>query len=374
MTIQRLTTDHLRIPLPRTSRIALTAPRPRPFDHVELILVHLETANGVSGLGLTYTLGPGAAAIRSLIDTELAPLIRGEDPHATDRLFRCVESRFAATTGFRGLVARAYCAIDIALWDLRAKAADVPLAQLLGHAKSAAGFVVSPVAVGNNDPQEVLQAAKTLLQQGATGLRVEMTNTEDLQSQADQLREIQDQLGADIWLGVAAAGRFDLATALALSHFFDDIGVDLFEDPLPDHDHTGYQRLCHKAEIPIAVGSHFDAPEQFWAVIRAGDIRVIRPDVCRLGGITPLVSIARVAEAFDVAVMPVRLPEVGVHLACGLPVVPHVDYVPWFQELFPAALRIERGKIVPAPEPGLGLQLHEPTAALFRVNGAQRSE
>ena len=111
-------------------------------------------------------------------------------------------------------------------------------------------------------------------------------------------------------------------------------------------------------ETPLAVGSGFGSREAFFRVIRAGHVRTIRPDVCRLGGITPLLKIAAVAEAFHVAVSPVRLPEVGVHLACGLGVVSHVDSVSWFRDVFTGGPRIEGGKIVPPTEPGLGLAVN----------------
>src|SRR5438067_1231685 len=131
MKITRLTTDHLRVPLGKPSRVSLTEPKSAAAEAVDVVLVHLETDSGIRGLGLTYTLGPGAAAIRSLIDTEFSPLIAGEDPRDAERLFARAESRFRAT-GFGGLAARAYCAIDVALWDAKAKAASVPLAKLLG--------------------------------------------------------------------------------------------------------------------------------------------------------------------------------------------------------------------------------------------------
>jgi L-alanine-DL-glutamate epimerase-like enolase superfamily enzyme len=102
-------------------------------------------------------------------------------------------------------------------------------------------------------------------------------------------------------------------------------------------------------------------------VIRSGLVRTIRPDLCRLGGITPLLKIAAVAEAFQVAVSPVRLPEVGIHLACGLHSVPHVDHVTWFTELFTSGPRIESGKLVPNTEPGLGIGANEDITAKWRV-------
>ena len=92
-----------------------------------VVLVHLETDAGDTGLGFTYTLGPGAGAIRALVDAELSPLVAGEDPRDADRLFAKAESRFRAT-GFAGLAARAYCAVDVALWDVKARSAGVAFA------------------------------------------------------------------------------------------------------------------------------------------------------------------------------------------------------------------------------------------------------
>ena len=365
MKLTRITTDHLRVPLGKPSRVSLTDPKPAAPDAVDVVLVHLETDSGVRGLGFTYTLGPGDAAIRALIDTELSPVVVGEDSRDTDRLFARAESRFR-TSGFGGLAARAYCAIDVALWDAKAKAAGVPLAKLLGNAKPGAAFVVSDAAVAGRDATEALKAAKPLLKQGAVGVRVEV-GAGDVQADAERVRAIQDGLGEDGWIAVAAESRFDLSTALALTHFFEDVGVDVFEDPIPAADAVGYEKLARLAEVPIAVGATFDTRDAFFRVIREGTIRTIRPDVCRLGGITPLLKVAAVAEAYHVAVSPVRMPEVGVHLACGLAPVPHVDSVSWFRDVFTGGPGIDGGKMSPSAQPGLGLSVNEDGAAKCRA-------
>src|SRR5262245_46714490 len=138
MHVTKVTTDRLRIPLGKPTRIPLSDPKPAAApDAVELILVHLETDAGLAGLGFCSTFGPGGGAIRSLIEGELAPLIAGEDPRDTDRLFAKVEGHFRPV-GFAGLAARAHSAIDIALWDIKAKAAGVPLFKLLGGVRPAA--------------------------------------------------------------------------------------------------------------------------------------------------------------------------------------------------------------------------------------------
>ena len=289
----------------------------------------------------------------------------GEDVRDADRLFARAEARFRAV-GFAGLAARAYSAIDIALWDAKAKAAGVPLAKLLGGAKPAAAFVVSDAATAGRDAADALKIAKPFLKLGAVGVRVEVGGG-DVQADAERVREIQDGLGDDGWIAVTADGRFDLSTALALTHFFEDVGVDVFEDPIPAADAIGYDKLARLAEVPLAVGATLDSRDAFFRIVRDGAVRTIRPDVCRLGGITPFLKVAAVAEAFHVAVSPVRLPEVGVHLACGLACVPHVDAVSWFKDVFAGGATVAGGKMVPAAAPGLGLSVNEENAAKWRV-------
>ncbi len=359
MKVTQVIADHLRIPFGKPSRIPLSDPKPVTPDGVDLVLVRLATDTPIAGVGLAYLLGSGAAAVCSLIADELAPLVIGEDPQDTDRLFAKAESRFRAV-GFAGLAARAYSALDIALWDIKAKAAGVPLFQLLGGARPAAPFFVSDLT------GDVLKFAKPLLKQGAMGVRIEIGGG-DVQADAERVREISDGLGDEAWVGVAADGRFDLGTAQALAHFFEDIGVDWFEDPIPAADEVGYAKLAGLMETPLAIGSGFASREAFFRVIRAGHIRTIRPDIGRLGGVTPVLKIAAVAEAFHVAVSPVRLSEVNVHLACGLGVVPHVDAVSWFKDVFEGGPAMEGGKLVPPAEPGLGLAINEAAAAKFRV-------
>lgn len=358
MKVTRLTTDHLRVPLGKQTRIPLSDPPPAAPEAADLVLARLETDAGVSGLGFAPVPGPGGATVRSLVDAELAALVVGEDPRDTERLLAKVESHFRPV-GFAGLAARAYSAVDVALWDAKARAAGVPLFRLLGAARPAAPFFVSDLT------GDVVKAARPLMKQGATGVRIEIGG--DVQADAERVREISDGLGDDAWVGVAAGGRFDLGTAQALAHFFEDVGVDWFEDPIPAADEVGYAKLANRMETPLAVGSSFASREAFFRVIRAGHVRTVRPDVGRLGGITPLLKVAAVAEAYQVAVSPVRMPEVGVHLACGLGAVSHVDSVSWFKDVFDGGPRVEGGKLLPSVEAGLGLALNEDAAAKWRV-------
>src|SRR5262249_38840178 len=161
----------------------------------------------------------GAAAVRSILENDLALLLTGQDPRDTDRLFTRVAASFRHSS-FEGFPARAYCALDLACWDLKAKAVKLPLFQMLGNIRDSATFVASDVALAGRDAGEALRLAKPRLKQGAMGLRVEVGQG-DVQADADRVREIQEGLGDGGWVSVAASERFDLGTAQALMHFFE---------------------------------------------------------------------------------------------------------------------------------------------------------
>jgi L-talarate/galactarate dehydratase len=361
MTITRVETIHLSLPAAR-SRLSLTDPAPLPTD---VIAVQLHTDSDETGLGFTVA-AAGSRAVRQLIEGEFALLLTGENPLESERHFARAQARFRAA-GWPGLAARAYAAIDIALWDLRAKAAGLPLYQLIGGARSSASCFAGDLAPLGTDAQQTVRAARPLVDQGVLGVAVEVGGG-DVQLDADRVQQVRDGLGESAWLGIAADGRYDLATALAMAHFYEeDVGIDWIDFPIPVEDRVGYQRLAERMEVPLAVGSSFDDRDDFRRVLERGDARVLRPDPLRLGGITPVVKVAALAEAFAVLVVPYRLPEVGVHLASGLPNVPMAEWGSWLAGAFAEPVRPRDGRLVPAAKPGLGLALNSDAVERFRV-------
>jgi L-alanine-DL-glutamate epimerase-like enolase superfamily enzyme len=353
MKLTHLSIHSQRIAIPR-SRISLTeAPR---NDSVDFLAVELNTDSGLTGLGFTYTQGGGSAALRSLIEVDFAPQVIGENAHNPERITAKVRGKFESL-GWGGLLTRAYAAIDIALWDLRAKAAQLPLYQFLGGARGSAPCYVSDIARLDVDVADIVKQARPLLEQGVLGVLVEV-GSKDLQRDADRMEQLLEALGEAAWMGVTAQGRYDLGMALALAQFFrNEVAVDWFEEPLPADDHDGYQRLASRLETPLAVGSTFDSLASFREVLQRGEARILRPDVLQLGGITPFLKVAALAEAYHVTVAPYRLPEIGIHLACGLPNVQAVEYVSWLAPTFEEPVRIEKGQLAPRNVPGLGLNL-----------------
>lgn len=361
MNITRVETIHLALPAVRL-RVSLTEPSPAPNI---VIAVRLHTDTSHVGLGFTTTT-VGGRVLQTLLESELGPLVVGEDPATTEWLFGKAQGRLRSA-GWAGLAARAYAAIDIALWDLKAKSFGLPLYRLLGGNRPSAACFAGDLAGLGTEAHQTINAAQPLIGDGVLGVAVEVGGG-DVQLDADRVQQVRDGLGESAWLGVRADGRYDLGTALAMAHFYEeDVGIDWIDTPLPPDDRVGYQRLAERMEVPLAAGSSFDDRDTCRRVLDAGAVRVLRPDPLRLGGLTPLLKVAALAEAYHVSVVPHRLPEIGVHLACALPNVPLAEWGTWLGGAFAEPVVPRQGKLVPPDRPGHGLDLNADAVSQYRV-------
>ena len=348
MKITRVSVESHKVEAAKRGRVPIAAATKRSTG---VLLVRVETDAAVTGLGVAQLTGPGLAATQALIETELVALVVGESPWARDFLFGKVRHHFRAA-GFTGLPALGYSAIDIALWDCCGHAANVSVAELLGHATpGGVGFFASESGTGW-DAGEAAKRARAAIDTGAMGVRVEV-GTPDVEADADRIRDLHDALGESAWLGVAAGGRYDLSTALALAHFLEDQGVGSFEEPLPGDDLTGYRRLADRLEIPVALGGNFISVEQFVPVLCDGLARVVRPNIGRLGGITPVAEVARLAAKFHAVAAPVGPAVIAAHLGAGLAAVTMVERDELLAGLLSGGASVANGALVPAG-PGLG--------------------
>lgn len=363
MKITRVQTHllHVLLARPRASLAEMSAGR---LNHIVTLVVTLDTDAGLTGLGVAYALQSSGRALHAIAADDLAPLVVGEDPLDHERLGSKVYWRLQ-TVGRRGLVQQAYSAFDVALWDLKGKAANLPLYKLLGGARPAAPCYGADAGWLWMEPEEIVEAARPYVEQGV-GIKIKVGAAP--QEDADKVARVREALGDDTWLAVDANERYDFGTALALGHFFEeDVGCAWFEEPISCEDVEGHARLKAKLEIPLALGEMLFSRDEFIAYHDCGACDVFQPDVTRVGGITPWLKVAALAEGWHRPVSPHVLPEIGVHLCCGLPVVTMVEYMPWLFPLYENPPQITEGKLLPPDGPGLGLRLHADNLAKFQV-------
>jgi len=229
MRITQLESELLNIPLARP--IAVSADAGSRVDTVFLLVVHVDTDSGHRGLGFAYALRVGGRALKAVAEDDLALALIGEDPLDHERLAAKVHTRFQGT-GRVGLVAQAYSAVDLALWDLKGKVSGLPLYKLLGGARESTPTYAADAGWLWMSPEEIVEASRSYIDQGMMGIKVKVGNS-DPEVDAERVTRIRDALGDDVWLGVDANQRYDFSTALSMGHFFEEeIGADWFEEPI----------------------------------------------------------------------------------------------------------------------------------------------
>ena len=365
MRITRLDSQILRIPLERP----ITPPndhRGGRLDHVFVLIVHLATDAGHTGLGYAWTIQGGGRALKVVTDDDLAPLLVGEDPLDHERLAAKVYWRLQGV-GRSGLVPQAYSAVDLALWDLKGKAAGLPLYKLLGGAREAAPVYGSDCGWLWMTPEEIVQGARDYLKQGVMGIKMKIGHA-DPEDDASRLQKVFDVLGDDVWFTVDANQRYDYGKALLVGRFLDEeIRPDWFEEPLSCEDVEGHARLAAQIETPIALGETLYARDEFRHYLERNAVGIVQPDLTRVGGLTAFLKVAALAELHHRPVAPHLMPEVAVHLACGLPNVTMVEWMPWTFPAFAEVPRIVDGKAVPPPRPGWGLDVNPEAVSKYAV-------
>jgi L-alanine-DL-glutamate epimerase-like enolase superfamily enzyme len=366
MRITHFESHLLRIPLSRPITSLAGGEPGSQLDHIFMLIVYADTDAGHRGLGFAYALQGGGRALKVIADDDLAPLLVGEDPLDHERLGAKVYWRLQSI-GRRGLVAQAYSAVDLALWDLKGKIAGQPLYKLLGGARESAPVYGSDTGWLWMSPEEIVEASRPYLDQGMMGIKVKVGNS-DPEVDADRVTRIREALGEDIWLAVDANQRYDYGTALSMGHFFEEeIGADWFEEPISCEDVEGHVRLSERLEIPIALGETLFSLEEFRSYLERGAVEIAQPDVTRLGGLTAFLKVAALTEQHHRVIAPHLLPEVAIHLACGLPQVRMVEYMPWLSPAFVESPAIVEGKMAPPKRPGLGLEISHEAVEKYRV-------
>jgi len=287
-----------------------------------LLVVQLRTDTELTGIGWITT--RQSRVIQTIIEDLFVPALVGQDPQLNERHFAKARQICPDVTN-GGSEAIAYAAIDLAMWDLKTQSTGMPLFQLLGGARESAPAYIAETGRPGLSADQVVENASPLLDQGLKGLWVGVNGRDPIQD-ANKLQHIRDQLGDHVWLGVCGHHGLDLNTALAFGRFLEEeMDADVYADPCPASDMDANARLAAELELAVATGSTFGF-DSFADLVSRSRVNVLRPDIARVGGITPLIKTAALAELHHRVVMPIGNVEVTSQLACGLPAVTAVDF------------------------------------------------
>lgn len=333
------------------------------ITEVDVIVVDLESADGVVGSGFSYVLGGGGATVAASAADMIERFVVDLDLVAPAALWRRLAgslNRLGRGTGFLAIAA-----IDVAAWDLHAKRQGVPLAVALGGEPRALPVYGSGGFGPAQDPDD---AAKRALDYAAMGCRAVKLRLAGNAADITRLRAVADALPDDVHLMADVNEKCDLVTARWLANECGDFNLLWLEEPLPATDISGYADLAAASPVPIATGEHHQGLVELTPFFDHRCCAVVQPDLAMMGGITESLRVATIAEYYGLVVAPHFLPALFIHLAAACPAVRWVEHFPLLEPLFDNPVDMDRtGMIAPPERPGHGLAWADGARAEFRI-------
>ena len=349
----KLSLAYLPLARPISDAKVLTG-RQKPLTEVAFLFCEIVSEAGHEGLGFSYSKRAGGAGLCAHA-CEIADNLIGEDPNDTARLWDKL-CWAGASVGRSGIATQAIAAMDIALWDLKAKRAGLPLAKLLGaHRDSVAcyntsgGFLSSSV-------DEICAAIDRSLAAGIGGIKIKVGQPDPMED-LRRLDAVTSHLAGRAPLMVDANQQWDRTTALRFGRLVEPLNLEWIEEPLDAYDAEGHAALARELATPIATGEMLASADEHMALIKADAVDFIQPDAPRVGGITPFLRICTQAEARRMRLAPHFAMEIHLHLAAAYAHEPWVEHFDWLAPLFNEALEIRDGRMIVPPRPGLGCSL-----------------
>jgi len=337
------------------------------WDRTTMVLASAQ-AGAERGIGWTY----GAAAAQSVITEVLAGAVVGRSaldlPGAAEAMARAVRN-----IGRPGVAATAISAVDIALWDLKARLLDCSLAQLLGQARDAVPVYGSGGFTSYDEDQTREQLTGWVEKDHIPRVKIKIGESWGASEQRDLERVAlaREVIGPGTELYVDANGGYTTGQAIRMAARLADFGVTWFEEPVSSQDLAGLAAVRRQVLPDVAAGEYSWSLADSAQLIAAGAVDCLQLDVTRCGGITEFLRASALAAAHNLQVSGHCAPNLHARVGVAVPNLRHVEYFHDHQRVermfFDGALDPDGGNLVPdRGQPGLGLVLRGSDAERYR--------
>ena len=324
-------------------------------------LVEIEADDGIAGIGFTHLGDRGGKLFVEAAHGLLAPLLIGEDAHRVEGLWEKMYSE-SLPLGRAGAVMRALSALDIALWDRNARAANLPLYKFLGAAR--VDRIPAYVGGGYYLPGKTLkmlaEECAGYLAQGFKAVKIKVGRLPDPKDEAARVAAVRKRIGPDVMLMLDANQAWrDLPTALRFLKAYEPYNPYWIEEPFGPDDIDNLARLAAITSIPVATGEMESGRWRFKELIEREAAAILQPSACVVGGITEFRRVAATAASFGIEIWPHWFHDLHVHLVAATPNARFVEFFPDdqvlnFRRLIDAQLVVEGGDLLLPDRPGLG--------------------
>jgi len=351
-------------PVPKESQVTLGIGTSIKRDAV---VVKVTTAGGLVGWGEAHH-GRAHTAVAKLIETTLTRLVVGMDAADVTGVWAKIYKMQLGSHGMGAGTCLAMSGIDCALWDIRGKAAGMPIYKLLGGAYKGVPAYAGGVSLGYQPPAELIAEIDKNLALGykAVKLRVGDSPKRDL----ERIAAVREHYGNDLVILTDANTGYTVADARAAMPGMDELNVGWLEEPFPAHDYRSYQLASSFGSTPLAAGENHYTRFEFNRVIEDGSITVLQPDLSKTGGLTEALRIAAMASAYKLPIHP-HSSMTGLNHAISIHFLAAIDNAGYFEgdvskanrfrdELVSTPYTVDKdGKVWPLDKPGLGLDVDE---------------
>lgn len=328
-----------------------------------LVLIDAETTDGL--LGRSYIFGYTPLALGPLVALldGLAAVLK-DQPFAPADVDRSLQQRFRLL-GAQGLTGMALAGIDMAAWDVLARAAGLPLVRLLGGASR-------PLRAYNSNGLGLIGAdaaareAAALLEGGFTAVKVRLGYAA-LEEDVAVVRAVRGAVGPAVRLMADYNQSLSVPEAIRRALALDGEGLEWIEEPVRADDYEGCADVARAARTPVQIGENCWGPHDLARAIRARSADLLMPDAMKIGGVTGWLRAAALTEAAGIPTSTHLFPEVSAHLLAVTPGADWVEYVDWAAPVLREPLAVTAGQVQAPDRPGLGLDWDETAVERYAV-------
>ena len=341
----------------------------------DAVLVKVTTDSGIVGWGEAHA-ARAPTAMAELINTTLRQLVVGRDPSDTQGIWEYVYRMQIASHGMGTAAVIGLSGIDLALWDIRAKAADQPLYQLLGGKNDPIDAYAGGVSLGYQSPEQLIAEIEKLTERGYRAIKLRIGDS--IARDRTRIESVRKHFDGELAILVDANTAYSLDDALLISPVLDACGVGWLEEPFPPQHYESYRELAAHTKVPLAAGENHYTQFDFLRMRDDKAITVWQPDLSKCGGLTEALRIAELAAQNGIKIHP-HTSLTGINMAASIHFLSAISNAGYFEadvsvfnpfrdELSGKSHHaLAHGMVQSLDEPGIGIEIDESSISLYPV-------